>query len=211
MRSVACFLSFKPVTFHGDSLDRLRDFPEDARRDAGHEVYKLQKGLDPTDWKPMPAIGADVREIKIRQTAGSYRVDLHCDFDRRGSCAARIQEDVAKNRAARPGPSGSTTAAVKTRIEMTKPQTFANVWDAIEDSREEAATMTMRSNVMIAINEKVRSWNTTQLRAAHRLGITQPRLNDLLHGKINKFSLDTLLTLATRAGLKVKIDVRSAA
>lgn len=69
---------------------------------------------------------------------------------------------------------------------MTKPQTFANVWDAIEDSREEAATMTMRSNVMIAINEKVRSWNTTQLRAAHRLGITQPRLNDLLHGKIKQ-------------------------
>ena len=47
--------------------------------------------------------------------------------------------------------------------------------------------------------------------AARRLGITQPRLNDLLHGKINKFSLDTLMTLATRAGLKVKIDVRSAA
>jgi predicted XRE-type DNA-binding protein len=95
-------------------------------------------------------------------------------------------------------------------IPVTTPQTFANVWDGIEDSREEAATMTMRSNVMIVINEKVRSWNTTQLRTAHRLGITQPRLNDL-HGKINKFSLDTLPTLATRAGLKVKIDVRSAA
>ena len=51
----------------------------------------------------------------------------------------------------------------------------------------------------------------TQMKAARRLGITQPRLNDLLHGKINKFSLDTLMTLATRAGLKVKIDVRSAA
>ena len=94
---------------------------------------------------------------------------------------------------------------------MTKTRTFANVWDAIEDSPEDAATMTMRSNVMIAIKDKVRSWNTTQARAARRLGITQPRLNDLLHGKINKFSLDTLLTLATRAGLKVKIDVRSAA
>jgi predicted XRE-type DNA-binding protein len=94
---------------------------------------------------------------------------------------------------------------------MTKPRTFSNVWDAIEDNPEDAATMTMRSNVMIAINEKVRSWATTQARAARRLGITQPRLNDLLHGKINKFSLDTLLTLATRAGLKVKIDVRSAA
>jgi predicted XRE-type DNA-binding protein len=94
---------------------------------------------------------------------------------------------------------------------MTKAQTFANVWDAIEDSPAQAATMTMRSNVMIAINKKVKSWNTTQAQAARRLGITQPRLNDLLHGKFNKFSLDTLLTLATRAGLKVKIDVRSAA
>ena len=94
---------------------------------------------------------------------------------------------------------------------MTKARTFANVWDALENTPEEAATMTMRSNVMIAIKDKVRSWNTTQARAARRLGITQPRLNDLLHGKINKFSLDALMTLATRAGLKVKIDVRSAA
>jgi predicted XRE-type DNA-binding protein len=94
---------------------------------------------------------------------------------------------------------------------MTKARTFANVWDALEESPEEAATMTMRSNVMIAINEKVRSWDATQARVARRLGITQPRLNDLLHGKINRFSLDTLMTLATRAGLKVKIDVRSAA
>jgi predicted XRE-type DNA-binding protein len=92
-----------------------------------------------------------------------------------------------------------------------KARTFANVWDALEDSPEEAATMTMRSNVMSAINETVRGWKTTQAQAARRLGITQPRLNDLLHGKINKFSLDTLMTLAMRAGLKVKIDVRAAA
>jgi predicted XRE-type DNA-binding protein len=94
---------------------------------------------------------------------------------------------------------------------MTKAQTFTNVWDAIEDSPEQAAMMTMRSNVMIAINKKVRGWNATQAQAARRLGITQPRLNDLLRGKINKFSLDTLMTLATRAGLRVRIDVRSAA
>jgi predicted XRE-type DNA-binding protein len=94
---------------------------------------------------------------------------------------------------------------------MTTARTFANVWEAIEDSPEEAATMTMRSNIMRAVKEKVQGWNTTQARAARRLSITQPRLNDLLHGKINKFSLDALLILATRAGLKVKIDVRSAA
>jgi len=57
-----------------------------------------------------------------------------------------------------------------------KARTFTNVWDALEDSPEQAATMTMRSNVMIAITKKVRGWNTTQARAARRLGITQPRL-----------------------------------
>lgn len=94
---------------------------------------------------------------------------------------------------------------------MSKAKTFANVWDALEENPAEAAAMTIRSEVMMAIGEKVRGWNTTQSRAARRLGITQPRLNDLLHGKINKFSLDALLNLATRAGLKVSIDVRSAA
>ena len=92
-----------------------------------------------------------------------------------------------------------------------KAQTFANVWDPLEDSPEDAATMTMRSNVMAIISATIRGGNTTQAQAARRLGITQPRLNDLLKGKISKFSLDTLLTLATRAGLKVKIDIRAAA
>jgi predicted XRE-type DNA-binding protein len=92
-----------------------------------------------------------------------------------------------------------------------KSHSFTNVWDALEGDPETAANMTMRSEVMIAIKDAVRGWHTTQARAACRLGITQPRLNDLLNGKINKFSLDTLLTLATRAGLKVRIDVRSAA
>jgi predicted XRE-type DNA-binding protein len=92
-----------------------------------------------------------------------------------------------------------------------KAQTFANVWDALEDSPEDAATMTMRSNVMAIINATVRSWRTTRAQAGRRLGITQSRLKDLLKEKISKFSLDTLLTLATRAGLKVKIDVRAAA
>ena len=92
-----------------------------------------------------------------------------------------------------------------------KARRYANVWHALEDDEEQAANMTMRSNAMIAITAAVRGWDTTQARAARRLGITQPRLNDLLHGKINKFSLDTLLMLATRAGLKVKIDIRSAA
>ncbi len=64
----------KPVTFQGDALERLRDFPDEARREAGHELYQVQKGLDPSDWKPMPTIGAGVREIRIRDASGAYRV-----------------------------------------------------------------------------------------------------------------------------------------
>jgi len=67
-------MAVKRVTFHGDSLDRLRDFPEDARREAGHELYQVQKGGDPSDWKPMSTIGAGVREIRIRDAVGAYRV-----------------------------------------------------------------------------------------------------------------------------------------
>jgi predicted XRE-type DNA-binding protein len=92
-----------------------------------------------------------------------------------------------------------------------KTKTFANVWDALSDSPEEAATMKIRSGVMVAIHDRIRAWDTTQSQAASRLGVTQPRLNDLLQGKINKFSLDTLLTLAGRAGLKVKINIGKAA
>jgi phage-related protein len=67
-------MPLKPVTFHADSLDRLRDFPEDARRQAGHELYQVQKGANPSDWKPMPTIGLGVREIRIRDADGAYRV-----------------------------------------------------------------------------------------------------------------------------------------
>jgi predicted XRE-type DNA-binding protein len=92
-----------------------------------------------------------------------------------------------------------------------KRQSFDNVWDALTDSAEEAASMTMRSNLLIAVEQRVRSWKVTQAAAAHRLGITQPRLNDLLQGKIAKFSLDTLVDLAAKAGLSVRIKIAKAA
>ncbi len=74
-----------------------------------------------------------------------------------------------------------------------KRQRFDNVWDALEDSPAEAVNMTMRSRLLI------------------RLGISQPRLNDLLRGKIANFSLDTLINLAAGAGLSVRLDIAEAA
>ena len=86
-------------------------------------------------------------------------------------------------------------------------QEYANVWDALTDSPEELANMTMRSNLLIALQQKVKSWKVTQAEAARRLGVTQPRLNDLLHSKIDKFSLDKLINLAIHAGISVRLDI----
>jgi predicted XRE-type DNA-binding protein len=86
-------------------------------------------------------------------------------------------------------------------------QTFDDVWDAIEDTPQAAANMRLRSGLLIAVEQEVRSWGLTQARAAGRLGVTQPRLNDLLRGKADKFSLDALVDLSARAGLAVRLDV----
>ena len=63
----------KPLKFIGSSLDDLRNFPEEARRAAGFELRAVQNGLDPIDWKPMQAIGAGVKEIRIH-VLGEWRV-----------------------------------------------------------------------------------------------------------------------------------------
>jgi predicted XRE-type DNA-binding protein len=88
---------------------------------------------------------------------------------------------------------------------------YRSVWDAIEPSKAEAANMKARAELMIAIHKIVLGWNTTQVVAAKRLGLTQPRLNDLLKGRITKFSLDALINHATKAGLNVKVKVEKRA
>ncbi len=64
----------KPIVLLGDSLSRLRDFPPDARSEAGFQLREVQKGNDPADWKPLKTVGPGVREIRIRETAGAFRV-----------------------------------------------------------------------------------------------------------------------------------------
>jgi predicted XRE-type DNA-binding protein len=88
---------------------------------------------------------------------------------------------------------------------------FSSIWDAIEDSPEQAASMKARAKLMIALSKKVSSWNISQSQAARRLAITQPRLNDLLKGRINKFSLDMLVNLCARAHFRVDIHIKPAA
>ena len=64
----------KRIFFLGDTLDQIRSFPLTARSDAGSELRRVQTGLDPMDWKPMKTIGAGVREIRVKDAAGAFRV-----------------------------------------------------------------------------------------------------------------------------------------
>ena len=64
----------KRLEFLGDSLEQLREFPETARKEAGVQLHKVQQGIEPSDWKPMTSVGQGVREIRIRDEAGIFRV-----------------------------------------------------------------------------------------------------------------------------------------
>ena len=83
-----------------------------------------------------------------------------------------------------------------------KKQTYASVWDALEDTPEAAASMHVRAELMIAVQRYVEASGETQAQAAKHLGITQPRLNDLLRGRIEQFSLDVLVSMLVRVGPK---------
>lgn len=63
----------KALRFVGSSFDDLRDFPAEARRQAGFDLYAIQRGSEPSNWKSMPDIGSGVREIRIR-VLGEWRV-----------------------------------------------------------------------------------------------------------------------------------------
>ena len=64
----------KIATFLGDSLDTIREFPDVARREAGYQIGRVQVGMEPSDWKPLKAVGPGVREIRIRDETGAYRI-----------------------------------------------------------------------------------------------------------------------------------------
>jgi predicted XRE-type DNA-binding protein len=90
-------------------------------------------------------------------------------------------------------------------------QSFANVWDAIADTPEEAANLTLRSELMDEIEAIIKKNGWTQAEAAKRCGVTQPRINDLLRGRISRFSIDALVNIAAALGRKVRVSLEDAA
>lgn len=92
----------------------------------------------------------------------------------------------------------------------TNPDRFASVWDALSDTAEEAANLKVRAELMRKIATLVQDRGWTQSVAAERCGISQPRINDLLRGRIGRFSLDALVNIAAALGQQVHVELEAA-
>ena len=93
---------------------------------------------------------------------------------------------------------------------MKKPKSYASVWDAIADTPQEAANLRARAELMQKIVARLKKHHWTQAEAARHCGVTQPRINDLLRGRISRFSLDALVNIATALGCRVRVDLEAA-
>jgi len=89
-------------------------------------------------------------------------------------------------------------------------QRFASVWDAIEDTPEAAENMKLRAALMLALKAHIERAGLNQTQAAQLLNVTQPRVSDLVRGKVALFGLDALVNMATAAGLHVELTVSEA-
>ena len=88
---------------------------------------------------------------------------------------------------------------------------FSSIWDAIADTPDAAANLQLRAELMMALKSLLAGPQLTQLGAARLFGVTQPRISDLLRGKINLFSIDTLVNMAAAAGMRVALQLEVAA
>jgi phage-related protein len=98
----------KAVRFHGDAKEHLSGFPEAVRTDIGHQLYRVQLGYEPTDWKPIPAIGPGIREIRCKDHTGIYRavylatkaeaVHVYHAFQKKTQRTSKRDLEVAKAR-----------------------------------------------------------------------------------------------------------------
>ena len=93
---------------------------------------------------------------------------------------------------------------------MSKLKSYASIWDAIADTPADAANLRMRSELMRCIAGILSDSGWTQAEAARRCSVSQPRINDLLRGRISRFSLDALVNMASTLGWKVSLQMKAA-
>jgi predicted XRE-type DNA-binding protein len=90
-------------------------------------------------------------------------------------------------------------------------EVFESVWDAIENTPAEAENMKLRSSLMMAVQQHIKETGMNQSQAAKKFGVTQPRISDLMRGRIDLFAIDSLVNMLATAGLRIELRIERAA
>ncbi len=196
----------KELKFLGSSLSDLKAFPNHVIQDAGYQLHLVQLGRMPKDFKTMLTVGAGVNEIRLKDKDGIYRVVytakigtfvyvLHA-FTKKTQKTSKQDIDLARKR---------YKQLLKMEQKMTT-KTYQNVWDALCEDPVERATLKMRSDIMVNIEKTIKENGWTQTQAAKHCKVSQPRINDLLTGKLHKFSLDALVKINANLGKSIELN-----
>jgi predicted XRE-type DNA-binding protein len=147
---------------------------------------------------------------------GNISSDLHRKAGGSGVRAARVSKEITADKLKRPrtGARSTKSTHAKPRIKL-EPEplvitSFDSVWAALGISRVEAASLEARSELMMQIRQIIRTSDWTQAAAAKHCKVSQPRINDLMRGKITKFSIDALINMATALGRRVNFELLAA-
>jgi predicted XRE-type DNA-binding protein len=178
----------KPLFWLGSSRRDIRAFPPEARRVAGFQLLRVQQGLEPSDWKPMAIVGAGVREIRV-----------HTEAEHRVCYVARFTEGIFEICWS----GGGSRAMEKAKARVTR--SSGNVFRDLGFGPEEAQHLLVRSELMLKIEKIVKDRGLTQAAAAGIMGVSQPRVSDLLRGKIGLFSTDSLIDMLAKLGVTVRV------
>lgn len=106
---------------------------------------------------------------------------------------------------------GKSAAMTAKNTRTGKSRRFLSVWDAIEETPAQAENMKLRSALMLALKDHIARQDLSQSQAARLFGVTQPRISDLMRGRIDLFAIDTLVNMLTTAGLRVELHIAKAA
>lgn len=150
----------------------------------------------------MPSVGMGVSEIRLRDEHNALRVIYIAKL--------KDAEDPA-DKQGRYRVGDETLPGITQRAEKMSTKRFTSVWDAIADTPEEAANMKVRSQLMAQLKTFIEQSGLSQSDVAKLFGITQPRVSDLMRGKIHLFAIDALVNMAAKAGLQIQLRLMEAA
>jgi len=219
----------KEIRWIGSAYADLLRFPDESRRQAGFQLGKIQAGLEPDDWKSLDNLGSGVRELRIRERAGSFRVMYVAKFDEALYVPARISKDDARDES--PGPrhrqrpiSGGNQykeyrqMTIDTQVRHVTPF-GANLFLELGFAPAEATRLQAVSGKQIddakflkeQLMNELASWialhHLKQSDAARILMVSRPRVSDVVNKKTAKFTIDALVEMLGRTGQSVTLSV----